>query len=1050
MSKMVWHKSFLCAAAMLAASVAGAGTYEVTGDVSNLDLTTGGYDADRLIGPAPGGNPCTLSGTFTHATATLENPFHLIGNPANTASSSNIGQLNLNVAGIDATTPLSFSGYGIFCLDQPYQTDASWSDSYLQTDGSATGYFSDLRLAFQDITLDRDNPSNLYRLMYGPNQTKRKKDGNGSVDAQCWNLYVGYGDAGSASLTLRNAYLSVYDNFRLGVSASTDSSVAAVRGSLVLDNSVLELCKNRQDFKSGTNCPDSNNHVASTNVVVLGPESRMIARRIIQERAPSLLFTFAGGTLETSWSRSGHDHSLFTSQGKGRIVVTNAPGCDFRFDVSSAYYYPLANDASRVSIAGDGNFVKLGSGDLRVNVPVRTTGTTRIEEGVLSVSENDALPTVTSISSNAVLDICEVRQVVQAPWGGGLVRSSSEVPGTLALVCNENMTLENVSPNVNIEKLGNGTLTANGTFGDEISVRQGKLVLAPPPTPTRYWRFKVDGIRGNANMMQFSEIRLLSCGADVTSAATVTYDTDPAHNPTKSNNCIPFNAGQEPEKAYDNNFNTKWLDYRARYNEPQEVRDAVWLKFDFGEDGALVTGYEWYTAEDANDRDPVSWRFQRSDDGEGWEDIDVQANYSVTTTRKTLAYRYENTGLAGEVNPLKSIAVAENATLEIDGIDVVASSIVAPEGAIRLVNGGTLTLEVDVDDGDARSYGFGDIWLPGGTGVRKTGDGEATLTGLSGLSGEIAVDGGELRIAPASALANAKYFRFTVKDTYGHGIFQCSELYLYDSSYNRVNSGLFVTNLADLVAGSAAFDTQYLNVANYSFGNSTQGLDKLFDDDFDTKLCVTGPRPNDPATTSNWCIVVMRLPDNAAQVAYYSFRTGGDATPSRNPDDWTLEASVDGDTWTLIDTRTDAGATPTATKTESEKFPVTWPPASSGSSGESAFAAGSRVLVADRARLVLDDDGATEIHGLEIDAVDGAGTIENFKAANTGAIYLTNVESVSELARAGDLITFENTSERPSFAGWTVYVNGRQTSLRVAATATGMRLVKPGSELILR
>ncbi|MBQ2624505.1 MAG: hypothetical protein IJG18_05345 [Kiritimatiellae bacterium] len=1234
MKKTIFGKGFLLAAVMLAALAACAATYEVTGDVTDLDLTTGAYDADRLIGPAPGGDPRTLSGTLTHATATLENPFCLIGNPANTATSDKVGQLNLDVTGIDATTPLSFSGYGIFCLDQMYQIDANWSDSYLQTDGNATGYFYELRLANQDITLDRDNPSNLYRLLYGPNQAKRKKDGGNTVSAQCRNLYVGYGDVGSASLTLRNTSLTVYDNFKLGVKATTDSASAAVHGSLVLDHAVLDVYGSRQDFETGSDCLNNSSHLGATNVVVLGAESRLLARRIYQKKAPSLLFTFAGGTLETSWSRSNHDHQLFTSSDNGRIVVTNAPGCDFRFKVSSSEYYPLAN--SHVSIAGDGDFVKLGSGDLRVNEPIRTIGATRIEEGVLSVSKDDALPTAMSISSNAVLDICGVRQTVQAPWGDGTIRSTSATPGTLALVCNDNRTLGGVYSSVSLEKLGSGTLTAKGTFGDEITVGEGKLVLAPVPAdakgPVRYWRFKVDDIRGNPDMMQFSEVKLLSFGTNVTGAASVTYDT--VHNPEKSNGGIPFKDAERPELAYDNNTSSKWLDYRAGKKESQEVRDSVWLKFDFGENGMLVTGYEWWTAGDASERDPVSWRLQRSDDGENWEDVDVQTGYDVTTSRKALAYRYENPALGVQVRPLKKLTVAPGATLEIDGIDVVAESISASAGAITFANGGTLTQLISVGDSETRTVRFKDGDIPAGAGLEKIGGGTATVTGLSGMTGAVAVDGGVLQIAAAPALSDAKYFRFTVKKTYGSKYLQLSELYLYDSQKNRVNLNLNMaedgSSVSSLAAGSAVL------VETYKKYSGSESPAKLFDGNTGTKFCRTKNLDN-ANDDSTWCAIVMRLADGAAPVAYYAFRTAGDATPERNPKTWTMEASLDGSTWELVDehiddtntptqTNTDSayyevsmesvtddpdskffrftvkktygdgnlqmsefslydaennrlnvnlvhatdgsdastlaagsycacgssyavghagqsdeqgvwnafdgdldtkwclssnlnapsdsstwrsvvirlpddaarvasysfttaknsgeaparnpsvwtlesstdgakwvtvdksenhenpGATPTGIQEESQKFQIQWSDSSQSSSvADPAFAAGSTVSVASGARLALDDGGASVIYGLSIDAAAGAGTIENFKAAASGVIYLTNVTNPSSLARSGvDLITFENCPVRPSFAGWTVYVNGQPTSYRVKATDTGLQLSSLGLTIILR
>ena len=65
-------------------------------------------------------------------------------------------------------------------------------------------------------------------------------------------------------------------------------------------------------------------------------------------------------------------------------------------------------------------------------------------------------------------------------------------------------------------------------------------------------------------------------------------------------------------------------------------------------------------------------------------------------------------------------------------------------------------------------------------------------------------------------------------------------------------------------------------------------------------------------------------------------------------------------------------------------------------------------------------------------------------------VYLTNVANVSALIESGDLIAFEDCPERPSFSGWTVYVNGRPTSYRVVATDTGLRLAPAGLNIIIR
>lgn len=48
-----------------------------------------------------------------------------------------------------------------------------------------------------------------------------------------------------------------------------------------------------------------------------------------------------------------------------------------------------------------------------------------------------------------------------------------------------------------------------------------------------------------------------------------------------------------------------------------------------------ATGYRLATANDAQERDPVSWRVEGSQNGTAWALVDEQSNVSVTTQRET-------------------------------------------------------------------------------------------------------------------------------------------------------------------------------------------------------------------------------------------------------------------------------------------------------------------------------------------------------------------------------------------------------------------------------
>ncbi|MBS0358712.1 MAG: hypothetical protein JSS53_05565, partial [Proteobacteria bacterium] len=91
-----------------------------------------------------------------------------------------------------------------------------------------------------------------------------------------------------------------------------------------------------------------------------------------------------------------------------------------------------------------------------------------------------------------------------------------------------------------------------------------------------------------------------------------------ASNPGGAN---PPNEG--PQNVVDGQLVTKWFDSNRRP-----------LVLDF-ERSVLIDNYTWATANDCPYRDPISWRFEGSYDGNIWYLIDAKNNYAVPTTRHT-------------------------------------------------------------------------------------------------------------------------------------------------------------------------------------------------------------------------------------------------------------------------------------------------------------------------------------------------------------------------------------------------------------------------------
>lgn len=152
------------------------------------------------------------------------------------------------------------------------------------------------------------------------------------------------------------------------------------------------------------------------------------------------------------------------------------------------------------------------------------------------------------------------------------------------------------------------TLTANGPGGTRSA---SVTVTVVGRGPYRFYRFVPTRLRDPGdNSVQLAEFQLLRHGVRVEGAV--------ASNPGGSN---PGN--ETPFHGNDNSLDTKWLDFRKGT-----------LVLDLGTP-ALVDGYRWATANDADGRDPVSWRVDGSHDGAAWVTLDSRTNHSTPRARKT-------------------------------------------------------------------------------------------------------------------------------------------------------------------------------------------------------------------------------------------------------------------------------------------------------------------------------------------------------------------------------------------------------------------------------
>ena len=242
-----------------------------------------------------------------------------------------------------------------------------------------------------------------------------------------------------------------------------------------------------------------------------------------------------------------------------------------------------------------------------------------------------------------------------------------------------------------------GDKTASATVDTDVTA--AKISASIPTTISKgeaattnsytYFRFKIEGRKGNDNgMVQIAELKLYSGDTDITQENIQRYFDSSTKN--VDNEKYPDN--EAPYKLVDGDNDTKWLDRRLKDGSSSASLDAVWLAVGFSEP-KLVTKYEWFTANDAEARDPAAWRLQGSNDnpdssGAIWVDLDVRSGFTATSERKASAgvwtIDYSPTLSADEIE------VSEGTTLTLG---------MAPVSSFAKTGAGTLVASAGISNG---------------------------------------------------------------------------------------------------------------------------------------------------------------------------------------------------------------------------------------------------------------------------------------------------------------------------------------------------------------
>jgi hypothetical protein len=133
----------------------------------------------------------------------------------------------------------------------------------------------------------------------------------------------------------------------------------------------------------------------------------------------------------------------------------------------------------------------------------------------------------------------------------------------------------------------------------------------------RYYRFAPQKLRNNTqNLIQIAELIILLNDQRVDYSLAKAINLDPNNNVVFDN---PQN--QTPLQGIDNNIYTKWLDLHKGS-----------LIIDFGKE-IEMNKYSFITANDAPERDPISWIFYGSKDFYNWETLDIKENFNTPNDR---------------------------------------------------------------------------------------------------------------------------------------------------------------------------------------------------------------------------------------------------------------------------------------------------------------------------------------------------------------------------------------------------------------------------------
>lgn len=381
------------------------------------------------------------------------------------------------------------------------------------------------------------------------------------------------------------------------------------------------------------------------------------------------------------------------------------------------------------------------------------------------------------------------------------------------------------------------------------------LVVAVSPAAAaqktyRHFRFIPTKLRDQGQtLVQVSEFqfRLATFPVSLTGATATNSSGIPGDSP----------GGEQPANSIDLNTGTKWLNWNGAVPGPGIVARGIDFQFPAA---VTIDDYAFYTANDAEGRDPVSWEFygglDDNDDGvvEQWVLLDYRIDHPTPTVRFALAGTFT---LPEEPAPmLELFAAAPPVVLNGESVDLTWNVLYADAA----------TIEIDQGVGAVAPSGF--------TSVTPPDDADTTYT-LSAVSpGGVSTAATTVRTV-AGGSANFRYYRFTQRKLRDGAVANSIQL----AEFQFVNDYVLL-DLTGVTASNPGGNFPAL-----------EGPTNLVDGSSATKWLDFNRAP---------VVFDFGVP---TEIDAYAFTTANDAA-ERDPVRWILEGSDDAEAWVLIDTMT--------------------------------------------------------------------------------------------------------------------------------------------------